>query len=74
MTKYGEYEMNIEPIPISKKNRLVFLKKVVWTSEDGRTKETYDRILELEVAPLQEQLVMKALELFKTKTTEKKKK
>lgn len=74
MTKYGEYELNIEPMPASKKNRLVFLKKVVWTSEDGRTKETYDRILELEVAPLQEQLVMKALELFKTKTTEKKKK
>ena len=74
MTKYGEYELLIEPMPASKKNRLVFLKKVIWNSEDGRTKETYDRILELEVAPLQETLVLKALELFKDETTEKKKK
>lgn len=74
MTKYGEYELTIEPMPASKKNRLVFLKKVIWNSQDGRTKETYDRILELEVAPLQETLVLKALELFKDKTTEKKKK
>ena len=74
MTKYGEYELLIEPMPASKKNRLVFLKKVIWNSEDGRTKETYDRILELEVAPLQETLVLKALEPFKDETTEKKKK
>ena len=74
MTKYGEYELLTEPMPASKKNRLVFLKKVIWNSEDGRTKETYDRILELEVAPLQETLVLKALELFKDETTEKKKK
>ena len=74
MTKYGEYELTIEPMPASKKNRLVFLKKVIWNSQDGRTKQTYDRILELEVAPLQETLVLKALELFKDKTTEKKKK
>lgn len=72
MTRYGEYELTIEPMPANKKNRLVFQKKIIWNSEDGRTKETYDRILELEVAPLQEALVMKALELFKT--TEKKKK
>ena len=67
MTTYGEYELKIERMAVAKKNRLVFQKLVTWKSEDGRQITSYDRVLELEVAPLQEALILKALELFRTR-------
>lgn len=74
MEKYGEYLLEIRPLPAQKKNQLVFLKEVHWTSEDGRTRTTTDEILVIDVAPLQEELVRKALSLFKTEPVKKAKK
>ena len=74
MEKYGEYILETRPLPAQKKNQLVFLKEVHWTSEDGRTKTTTDEVLKIEVAPLQEELVRKALGLFKSENTKKAKK
>lgn len=67
MAKYGEYEMERIPMPAIKKNRLIFKKPVQWTSKDGRTQTTWDIVLTLELAPLQEELVMLALSLFEIK-------
>ena len=74
MEKYGEYRLEIRPLPAQKKNQLVFLKEIHWTSEDGRTRTTTDEVLKVEVAPLQEELVLKALSLFKTQPQKKAKK
>ena len=74
MEKYGEYLLEIRPLPAQKKNQLVFLREVHWTSEDGRSKTTTDEILKIDVAPLQEELIMKALSLFKTEQPKKVKK
>ena len=71
MEKYGEYILETRPLPAQKKNQLVFLKEVHWTSEDGRTRTTTDEILVIDVAPLQEELVRKALSLFKSEHTKK---
>ena len=71
MATYGEYNLLVEPLPAQKKNRLVFRKEVVWTATDGRQTTTWDRILEIEVAPLQEELLLKALELFRSDKTKK---
>ena len=71
MEKYGEYILETRPLPAQKKNQLVFLKEVHWTSEDGRKRTTTDEILVIDVAPLQEELVRKALSLFKTEPMKK---
>lgn len=66
MDKYKEYYLDIEPLGAQKKNRLIFKKPITWKAE-GRnmTMETWETILTLDVAPLQQELVMKALSLFK---------
>jgi hypothetical protein len=73
-----KFENNIRlyvvPLPAQKKNKLIFKRPVKWTSEDGRSTETEDTILEIDVAPLQEQLVMQALSLFQVKTPKAKSK
>ena len=74
MERYGEYILETRPLPAQKKNQLVFLREVHWTSEDGRSKTTTDEILKIDVAPLQEELIMKALSLFKTEQPKKVKK
>ena len=72
MKQYGNYTLTVEPMPALRKNRLIFKRPVKWTSEDGRVQTSYDTVLTLEVAPLQEQLIMQALSLFENKEQKKK--
>ena len=75
MDKYKEYYLDIEPLGAQKKNRLIFKKPITWRAE-GRnmTMETWETVLTLDLAPLQQELVMKALSLFRDPTQGKKEK
>lgn len=75
MDKYKEYYLDIEPLGAQKKNRLIFKKPVTWKAEGtNKTMTTWETVLTLDVAPLQEELVMKALSLFKDQPQGKKEK
>lgn len=66
MDKYKEYYLEISPLPAQKKNRLVFKRPITWKAEGTeKTMTTWENVLTLDVAPLQEELVMKALSLFR---------
>ena len=66
MDKYKEYYLEISPLPAQKKNRLVFKRPITWKAEGSeKTMTTWEEVLTLDLAPLQQDLVMKALSLFR---------
>ena len=72
MGKYGKYFLEIEGLPAQKKNRLIFKRPIDWKSETGGTMRTFETALTLDLAPLQEKLVMEALSLFREEEPGKK--